>query len=72
VVDNIEAVLTAAGSSLEKTVKLTVFLKNLNDIKFINDVLNERFGKKLPARTTVEVSRLPKDISVEIDAIAVR
>jgi 2-iminobutanoate/2-iminopropanoate deaminase len=58
VVDNIEAVLTAAGSSLEKTVKLTV--------------LNERFGKKLPARTTVEVSRLPKDISVEIDAIAVR
>jgi len=71
-VDNIEAVLTTAGSSLEKTVKLTVFLKNLNDIKFINDVLNERFGKKLPARTTVEVSRLPKDISVEIDAIAVR
>ncbi|MGD0565974.1 MAG: Rid family detoxifying hydrolase [Candidatus Goldiibacteriota bacterium] len=72
VVDNIEAVLAAAGSSLEKVVKLTVFLRDINDIKFINDVLNERFGKNLPARTTVEVSRLPKDISVEIDAIAAR
>ncbi|MGD0566704.1 MAG: Rid family detoxifying hydrolase [Candidatus Goldiibacteriota bacterium] len=72
VVDNIEAVLAAAGSSLKKVVKLTVFLKDINDIKFINDVLNERFGKNLPARTAVEVSRLPKDISVEIDAIAVR
>ena len=70
VVDNIEAVLAAAGSSLDKVVKLGVFLKKIEDIKFVNDVLTERFGAFLPARTTVEVSRLPKDISVEIDAIA--
>jgi 2-iminobutanoate/2-iminopropanoate deaminase len=72
VVDNLEAILVHAGSSLEKVVKLTVFLKKIDDIKFVNDVLNERFGKDLPARTTVEVSRLPKDISVEIDAIALK
>jgi 2-iminobutanoate/2-iminopropanoate deaminase len=72
VVDNIAAVLAAAGSSLDKVVKLGVFLKNIDDIKFVNDVLTERFGAKLPVRTTVEVSRLPKDISVEIDAIAVQ
>jgi 2-iminobutanoate/2-iminopropanoate deaminase len=72
VVDNIEAVLKASGSSLEKVVKLTVFLKKLDDIKSVNDILSERFGKNLPARTAVEVSNLPKGVSVEIDAIAVR
>ena len=68
--DNISSVLNAAGSSLEKIVKLTVFLKNLDDIKFVNEVMNERFGDNLPARAVVEVSRLPKDISLEIEAIA--
>ncbi len=70
VIDNLEAVLKAAGSGLNKVVKLGVFLKNIDDIKFINEVLKERFAE-LPARTTVQVSRLPKDVSVEIDAIAV-
>ena len=71
VIDNLEAVLKAAGSSLDKVVKLGVFLIKIEDIKFINEVLQERFKTGLPARTTIQVSRLPKDVSVEIDAIAV-
>lgn len=71
VIDNIEAILTAAGSGLNKVVKLGVFLTKIDDIKFINEVLKERFTDGLPARTTVQVSRLPKDINVEIDAVAV-
>ena len=70
VIDNIEAILKAAGSGLDKVVKLGVFLTKIEDIKFINEVLMERFKDGLPARTTVQVSRLPKDINVEIDAIA--
>jgi len=71
VIDNIEAILTAAGSGLNNVVKLGVFLTKIDDIKFINEVLKERFTDGLPARTTVQVSRLPKDINVEIDAVAV-
>lgn len=71
VIDNLEAVLKAAGSSLDKVVKLGVFLTKIEDIKFINEVLQERFKSALPARTTIQVSRLPKDVNVEIDAIAV-
>ena len=71
VIDNLEAVLKAAGSGLDKVVKLGVFLTKIEDIKFINEVLQERFKAGLPARTTIQVSRLPKDVNVEIDAIAV-
>ena len=70
ILDNISEILKAAGSSLEKTVKLTVFLKDINDIKFVNEVMEEKFGENLPARSVVEASRLPKEIGIEIDAIA--
>jgi 2-iminobutanoate/2-iminopropanoate deaminase len=72
VIDNLEAVLKAAGSGLDKVVKLTVFLTKIEDIKFINEVLSERFTDGLPARSAVQVSRLPKDVNVEIEAIAVQ
>ena len=67
---NIFSILGAAGSSADKIVKLTVFLKNIEDIKFVNEVFEEILGTALPARSTVEVARLPKDAKVEIEAIA--
>ncbi len=67
---NLKAVLEAAGSSLDLVVKTTVFLKDMADFPAMNEVYAEFFGSSLPARATVEVSRLPKDVSVEIDAIA--
>jgi 2-iminobutanoate/2-iminopropanoate deaminase len=70
IMDNIAGILEAAGTSDQNIVRLGVFLKRIEDIKFVNEVLSERFGTNLPARTTVEVARLPKDAAVEIDAIA--
>ena len=70
VIGNIEAILEAAGSSLDKVVQTTVYLKNIEDIKFVNEVYEEMFGDTPPARAVVEVSRLPKDINIEIDAVA--
>ena len=67
---NLKAVLEAAGSSLNLVVKTTVFLKDMGDFPAMNEVYAEFFGSSLPARATVEVSRLPRDVSVEIDAIA--
>lgn len=67
---NIAAILEAAGSSLEKVIKFTVYLKDINDIKFVNDVLKEIYGNNPPARATVEVSKLPKDAKIEIEAVA--
>jgi len=68
---NIEAILKAAGSSLQNIMKLTVYLTDINDIKFVNEVIEEIFtGRQYPARTTIQVSRLPKDAKVEIEAIA--
>jgi len=67
---NIAAILEAAGSSLDRVVKFTVYLKDINDIKFVNDVLKEVYGDSPPARSTVEVSKLPKEARIEIDAIA--
>ena len=67
---HITAILEAAGSSLKKTVKLTVFLKNIDDIKHVNEVLTGIYGDALPARAAVEVSRLPKNAEIEIEAIA--
>jgi 2-iminobutanoate/2-iminopropanoate deaminase len=69
---NLEAVLTAAGSSLDQTVKLTVYLTNLGDFETLNKVLGERFKKDPPARAVVQVSALPKNASVEIDLIALK
>jgi 2-iminobutanoate/2-iminopropanoate deaminase len=67
---NIANILAAGGSSLEKVVKFTVYLKEINDIKFINEVFQEVFGANAPARSTIQAARLPKDAKVEIEAIA--
>lgn len=68
---NLAAVLTAAGSGLNRVVKTTVFLKSMDDFAHMNGVYAELFGAAKPARSTVEVSRLPKDALVEIEAVAV-
>jgi len=67
---NLSAILTAAGSELEKVVRSTVFLKNMNDFTAMNAVYGKYFKSAPPARSTVEVARLPKDVLVEIDVIA--
>ena len=67
---NLSAILNAAGSSLEKVVRSTVFLKNMGDFSAMNEVYGRYFNAKPPARSTVEVARLPKDVLVEIDVIA--
>ena len=66
---NIKAIVETAGSSLEKVVKTTVFLRDLNDFTKMNEVYQQFFGSSLPARSTVQV-RLPKEAGVEIEAIA--
>ncbi len=70
VLKNLRGILTAAGSSLEKVVRSTVFLKNINDFAAMNEVYGRFFPSAPPARSTVEVARLPKDVLVEIDVIA--
>lgn len=70
VLENLKAILEAAGSSLAKTVKVTIYLKDMNDFAKVNEVYGRFFPSAPPARATVEVSRLPKDASVEIDLIA--
>lgn len=70
VFDNLSAVLAAAGGSLAQVVKCTVFVKDLNDFARLNAVYERRFGDHKPARSTVEVARLPRDVKVEIEAIA--
>lgn len=68
--ENLKAVLEAAGSKLSKVVKTTVFLLDMNDFGAMNGVYGEYFTKKFPARSAVQVARLPKDGLVEIEAIA--
>jgi 2-iminobutanoate/2-iminopropanoate deaminase len=71
--ENLKAILEAGGSSLARVVKATVFLKDINDFAAMNAVYSAYFKQEafpLPARTTVEVSRLPKDVLVEIDLVA--
>ena len=70
VLRNLSAILTAAGSGLEKVVRSTVFLRNMGDFTAMNEVYGRYFKVAPPARSTVEVSRLPKDVLVEIDVIA--
>ena len=72
VFENIKAVLLAAGSSLSQVVKATVFAKDMNDFSAVNDVYARYFKVDPPARVFVEVSRLPRDVLVEIDAVAVK
>lgn len=68
---NIEAILVAAGSSLRKVVKTTVFLADMNDFQAMNRVYAEFFPSEPPARTTVQAARIPLDALVEIEAVAV-
>ena len=72
VMENLSAVLTACGTSLEKVVKASIFLKDMNDFQVVNEVYGSYFSDgNPPARSTVQVSRLPKDVDVEIDMIAI-
>ena len=70
VILNLKAVLEEAGSSLDRVVKTTVFLRDMGDFAAMNAVYGEYFDTTPPARATVQVSRLPKDVAVEIDCIA--
>jgi 2-iminobutanoate/2-iminopropanoate deaminase len=67
---NVQTILDAGGASLQSVVKTTVFLKDMNEFPAMNEVYGEFFKSDPPARSTVEVARLPKDARVEIDAIA--
>ena len=67
---NLAGILKAAGTSLDRAVKTTVFLKNMSDFAAMNEVYGRHFTQAPPARSTVEVARLPKDVLVEIDVIA--
>jgi 2-iminobutanoate/2-iminopropanoate deaminase len=70
VLKNLNGILKASGTGLDKVVKATVFLKNMNDFTAMNEVYGRYFSSAPPARSTVEVARLPKDVLVEIDVIA--
>jgi len=72
VIKNVDGVLTAAGSSLDKIVKATVLLKDMGDFAAMNEVYAEFFGKNPPARTCFQAAKLPMDVLVEIEAIALR
>lgn len=70
VLDNLHAVLTAAGGGFDKVIKTTVFLADMNDFAAMNAVYAARFGSHTPARSTVQVARLPRDVKVEIEVVA--
>jgi 2-iminobutanoate/2-iminopropanoate deaminase len=71
VIDNLQAVLQAAGCDLDAVVKTTIYLVDLSEFQAVNEVYARRFGEARPARASVEVSRLPKQARVEMDAVAV-
>jgi 2-iminobutanoate/2-iminopropanoate deaminase len=70
VLENVKAIVEAAGSSMQHVVKTTVYLSDLNDFGPMNEVYGRYFATTTPARSTVQVSRLPRDVRGEIDAIA--
>jgi 2-iminobutanoate/2-iminopropanoate deaminase len=70
VLQNLKAVLEACGASMESVLKTTVFLKDMGDFPKMNEVYTRHFGANRPARSTVQAAKLPRDVSVEIDAIA--
>jgi 2-iminobutanoate/2-iminopropanoate deaminase len=69
VLANLQAIIEAAGGHLQQVVKTTVFLKNLDDFSAMNQIYGEAFGSHTPARSTVQVAKLPRDVLVEIEAI---
>lgn len=70
VMENIRAILAAAGSGIDQVVKTTIFLADLGDFEAVNEAYGDFFAGDPPARSTVEVARLPKDVSLEIEVIA--
>jgi 2-iminobutanoate/2-iminopropanoate deaminase len=70
VLDNLRVVLEAAGSSLDRVVKTTVYLADMNEFAAMNEIYAKYFGATKPARATVQVARLPRDVKVEIDVVA--
>jgi 2-iminobutanoate/2-iminopropanoate deaminase len=70
ILENLKGVLTAGGSSLDNVLRTTIFLTDLEDYADVNEMYAQFFGKSMPARSTVQVSRLPMDVQIEIDAIA--
>lgn len=70
--ENVKAVLEAAGSSMDKVVKTTVFLKDMNDFAVMNGIYAQYFKESFPARSAVQVAKLPKDGKVEIEVVAVK
>ncbi len=70
VMENLKAVLEAAGSSMDKVVKTTVFLRDLNDFGTMNEIYGEYFKENPPARSTVQVAKLPREAAVEIEVVA--
>ena len=71
-IGNLAALLTEAGSDCEKVIKTTVFIKDMNDFAKVNEIYAEYFHGECPARSCVEVARLPKDVLIEIEAIAIK
>ncbi len=72
VLTNLSALLQEAGSSMDQVVKTTVFIKEMNDFGAINEVYAEFFSGDFPSRSCVEVARLPKDVMIEMEAIAIK
>lgn len=70
--ENVKAILEAAGYTFKNVVKATVFIKDMEDFALMNEVFNEYLGNIRPARACVEVARLPKDVKVEIEVIAIK
>lgn len=71
-ISNLEALLAASGSSIEKAVKTVVFISNMDDFGKINEVYAKHFKEPYPARSCVQVARLPKDVAIEIESVAVK
>ena len=71
VMDNIGSILSAAGASFDRLVKTTIFLRDMDNFTRVNEVYGSFFSGTFPARACVEVSRLPKDVNIEIEAVAV-
>ena len=69
VIDNLDAICKEAGGSLDNILKLSIFLTDLSNFDAVNNLMKQRFSEPFPARSTIEVSRLPKDVNIEIDAI---
>ena len=69
VINNLDAICKEAGGGLDNIIKLSIFLTDLSNFDAVNSLMKEKFSEPFPARSTIEVSRLPKDVNIEMDAI---